>query len=156
MCITWRMSSAKMTSRLHGLQGPRSERRFMSHAHPGAGRVLPRRHLSSVQSIKSSKVNARIHDVGFFCRRRCFCFSVFVFPFLWPNNMGCGVARKCSRWPNLTSSQCRVPGTVGPQVLIQPGVLGFKTNIGLDWREGSGGCPGDVICSFFASFGGND
>ena len=70
--------------------------------------------------------------------------------------MGCGVAWKCSRWPNLTSSQCRVPGTVGPQVLIQPGVLGFKTNIGLDWREGSGGCPGDVICRSFASFGGND
>ena len=83
MCITWRMSSAKMTSRLHGLQGPRSECRFMSHAHPGAGRVLPRRHLSSVQSIKSSKVNARIHDVGFFLLTKMFlffrfCFSIFL------------------------------------------------------------------------------
>lgn len=60
------------------IAGPRSECRFMSHAHPGAGRVLPRRHLSSVQSIKSSKVNARIHDVGFFADE-----DVFVFPFLF-------------------------------------------------------------------------
>lgn len=63
---------------LHRLQGPTSECRFMSHAHPKTGRVLPRRHLSSVQSIKSSKVNARIHDVGFLADE-----DVFFFPFLF-------------------------------------------------------------------------